>query len=476
MTPEQEELKKRIDALPVFDSALPVRDIEDGRFKAAETAVAEEAASLRIQGKLPEVLNTPVIIEGQETTLEKYIRTAKRYQLTEGANLYSTASARRDEVWEIPPGPTGQGHAAQRAAFIATETSQQGKAAAMFIDKLHDEPGAEALFKDSVRVFDIGYHNGNESAKVAAALQNAGVKGKDIVYGGMELVPSHSTDATKALVKAGVWSENIHLKGGKLGFTDATMGDKISPNLALQLEHTPPEQKHDIVLALNVSNFGDRELFWKQADAAMKPEAMTIALHDDGGDALDFRKEVNSRAGRPLMRNAGDPATIAIESHFAAQNRKPSTFDVPYAASFPSISDEMWQAMKENVQTAVFNRRYEEDVKDMAVDSQLYKQARLGVEFLLGQPLTTYSNEERTLVLDTLKEKLESKNYTLSGNFQGQIILSKEHSKDLEDAVQSAAMATGKHLKAMEEQEARQKKTVTEQLKPREGDDKGRRL
>ncbi len=444
-TEQQQTLKELIDALPVFDSTLPVKDVEGGKFRQVERAVTDYAATLKNEGRLANTLNSEIVIDGQTTTLERYIREARRYQLTEDGNLYNTGSARRDEVAGIPGGVEGQGYRAQFAAFLAIETPTQAQALTTFINKLQKQKDAAALFQGGVRVFDIGYNNGKKSAKIATALQQGGVKGQDIIFNGMELVGQNSAEATEELVRAGLNRDHIHLTGGKLGFTDATMGDGTTPNMALTLESLPTEQRHDIVLALNVYNFGDRDLFWRQVDGAMKPGALTISVHDAGGDALDFRREVNRKAGKTLMRNAGEPATETIEAHFDHQGRKLATFDVPYATAFPPISDEMWETMSQ-VKTAMFNRDYRSDVEGTDIDPEEYRQARLRVEFTLGQPLTTYSDTERALVLDTLRDKLEAKNYTFFEKSQGQVILSKEHSKELEGAVQAAAKATQAQL------------------------------
>jgi len=454
MTPEQEELLKRINALPKFDTLLPVTVIENDGTKAAEAQLKEYAASLGKE-RLSAALSSVITIDGKITTLEEYIREEKRYQLTENANLYSTASARRDEVDELLPElRKTQGLAGQRAAFLAREVSEQNKAPSLFINELRKQPGANELFaaansETGLRVFDVGYHNGVQSASVVEGLKAVGVAPDKVVWNGMDFLTDVETDGKNArtrLIEAGIKPEHLALAGGKLGFT-GTLGDN-SPNHALELENTPAEHKDHIVLALNVTNFGDKELFFKQLDGRMKPEAITIALHDTGGDALALRREVNKAAGKELMRNAGDPATMAIEKYFGSeeQKRKPSAFKVPYKVDFSAVTDDMWKIMKENVQTATFNRDYRDDVIGTSTDPEEYKKARLSVEFILGQPLTTYSKDESGQILDAFQKTLAAHDQSLTGTLEGQVILSKEHSLGLAQAVEAAAKATDQQL------------------------------
>lgn len=151
-----------------------------------------------------------------------------------------------------------------------------------------------------------------------------------------------------------------------------------------------------------------------------------------------------------MLRNAHS-AGDELETLLAGSNHDFSDLKVPYTITFPVIMTPQWEAMKK-VPTGVFNQPYEKDVEGTTIDPQDYKQARLLVEFCLGEPLGAFSQDERNYVLDQFKSMLDKKNYQLSGVSSVQVALSREHSKELEDAVETAARATGKefapHLEA----------------------------
>jgi hypothetical protein len=471
MTSEQADIKKLIDALPKFDASLSVKDIEDGKFKPVEEGLSYYAKLLgkdALHAAMNTPLDAPIVFDGgTANTLDDYIREAKRYQLTDEGQVYSNSNARRSQIEGIPGGAQGQGHTAQREAFIKYEESRQDEAPAFFLSKLAEQAGAKNLFakpgNEPVGVYDVGYYDGAQSQKIVQAIKEAGVAPENILYSGADLLSEHAiaekakaqniSDARKRLIDEGIPEQNIALTWGKLGFTDPVMDDKTTPNGALALEGSRQQHANDIVAAINVTNFGDSELFKSQLDGLAKDNAIILALHDAGGEGslVEFRKNLNALAGKRIVRN-DEAATDVVDKMFSAtgeEPRKVATFTVPYTLKIPKITDDMWNAMKAT-KTGEFNTRYEDEFAGDAEAKKTYKEARLRVEFIMGQPLNTFNDGERALALDSLKTYLEEKQssgvYVIHGRHKGQIALSKEHKQELGEAVDAAAQATEQHF------------------------------
>lgn len=438
MTPEQEELLDLIGKLPVHDGRLPVQDIENGRYREIEQSIQFAAKKLAGEGMLKDFLGTKISDhDGDAMTVDFFLKNIKRYQITDDGTLISKSRARRSEIAGVP------GHADQREAFLAVcDFETQNIAVSTFLGKLkHSRP---EFFKEGARIFDIGFFDGSVSQALVNGLIVDGMRPEAIAYRGMDLQPSHIEEATTALTQTGIPLANIHLQGGKLGFSDKLLHDG-SPNHALTLQETLESDKPNIVLAHNVYNFGDPNLFWAQAQGALDKESIVIALHDEGGDLADFRNHINSRADTPLLRNAPS-ASDAVQKQLATQGMTFSDFSVPYTITFPDMPQQAWRIMAEHTQTGVFNRPYEQDVAGTGIDPQQYKQFRLLVEYVIGEPLATFSPDERTRLLDSLHEFVQSKGNKFSGSAGVQVALSREHSKELAEAVEQAARAAGREL------------------------------
>lgn len=465
ITPDQQALFDRINALPVYSSELSTRHLEDGLYAPVEQELKDKMAEMKQAKTLSMALDNAITLGGKVTTLRQYAAEAKRCQIGVDGSLITKAQARRGEIRDAAGNTIVPDHKESREAYErAADFSKQDQAPLLFLEKLKAKPGAAELFADDVRVFDIGYHNGRVSGDIAKTLIAQGVPADKIHYDGMDLVPTHAPAATRALVNAGIPAANITLRGGKLGFT-GTLQDG-STNEALTLTSTPADKKADIALALNVYNFGDRELFWQQVDGVMKDNAITIAMHDASGDVLELKQAINKQANRQLVRIAS-PVTKSTGEYFNQENRQFSNFSVPYTLTFPQAPDSAWQCLKQ-ASTGNFVLPYERQGAKSGMKPAKYREFRALVEFVLGEPLGAFNDKERALVIDALHEKVKEKKGALSGTLETQVLLSRQHSKDLANAVEETCRECGREFTPMLETLRQAQQSASQSLPPRQ--------
>lgn len=267
MTPEQQKLLEAIYALPTHDSRLSVQQILGPEIKEMEQEAERAAKDMAARGELAQWLDSP---SGENAMSPRQIlQEIKRYQMLDDGTLLSKSRARTG----IPGVPD---HQEQRKAFeAAADFSRQDAAIDRFVKNLHKNPKAKSLFDEkTLRLFDVGYGNGETSKNLVNSLQDVGIAPKNIVFGGMDLVSANADRATQKLKEAGLPDWNIRLQGGALGFDDRKLFDG-TPNHATDLESGEGDT-YRIATALNVYNFGNREKFLRQINKVLGDESIAI--------------------------------------------------------------------------------------------------------------------------------------------------------------------------------------------------------
>lgn len=193
----------------------------------------------------------------------------------------------------------------------------------------------------------------------------------------------------------------------------------------------------DIILASHVAYYPDEQnnlsAFTNQILRSLSNHGLAIFVHDsNNSDIVPLKEQYGELVESETPKN--------IQAEFSHRGQKTMSFQFASTMSFPKISDEDWERLKQAENYSLDHNPY---------PNQELLSARALAEFIVHKPLEDMEEGKRSDYIDELKRLVEDKNYELQYNNTVQVAVSPKASMLTKRGIERAVMEVAKQHIAM---------------------------